>query len=410
MKKLLCLLLAGASLFANESNKEDVAPVRLGLGPVLASDGFGLSTRLWIRDALGFSLNVTSCWDRETEGGELQLNYKFNTPTLFKPYLLAGGGVQRLNLKDIGVYNEPVGTVTGGAGVEALLGKSKRHGLSVEVAYTYGKIEYSAGSTTAVGENVMSNETKSESVTPFSVGALYHFYFIPAGEKDSDRDGILNSNDKCPDKAEDVDGFNDEDGCPEFDNDNDGIADSLDKCKNEPEDMDSFEDEDGCPEDDNDKDGIVDSKDSCPDKAETLNEYKDLDGCPDSKPVEKVKIEKIIKEEMGNIPVDIINFKLGSAELTDTSKTIVTTLAEFMKKWPDVKIEVQGHTDNSGPAAYNKAVSQQRADAVMKALVENGIDKMRLTAVGYGQEKPLVSNDTREGRIKNRRVEVEIMK
>ncbi|NOZ87543.1 MAG: OmpA family protein [Deltaproteobacteria bacterium] len=98
---------------------------------------------------------------------------------------------------------------------------------------------------------------------------------------DNDKDGIKDSNDKCPDNAEDKDGFEDEDGCPDIDNDKDGIRDSDDKCPDNAEDKDGFEDEDGCPDIDNDKDGIKDSDDKCPNEAETLNKVHDLDGCPE---------------------------------------------------------------------------------------------------------------------------------
>lgn len=100
---------------------------------------------------------------------------------------------------------------------------------------------------------------------------------------DRDEDGIEDKNDSCPEAPEDMDGFEDGDGCPEFDNDQDGLPDDADKCIDKPEDVDGFEDKDGCPEPDNDKDGIPDLRDHCPDKAETMNDFDDLDGCPDVK-------------------------------------------------------------------------------------------------------------------------------
>ncbi|MBI5607771.1 MAG: thrombospondin type 3 repeat-containing protein [Deltaproteobacteria bacterium] len=99
--------------------------------------------------------------------------------------------------------------------------------------------------------------------------------------EDSDKDGMANDVDKCPNQAEDVDGFQDQDGCPELDNDGDGIADTHDKCPNEAEDLDKFHDDDGCPDPDNDSDGVPDAKDKCPDKPETKNGWQDDDGCPD---------------------------------------------------------------------------------------------------------------------------------
>jgi OOP family OmpA-OmpF porin len=99
--------------------------------------------------------------------------------------------------------------------------------------------------------------------------------------KDSDNDGIPDVKDQCPDMPEDKDGFQDEDGCPDFDNDNDGIYDAQDKCPNDPEDFDGFEDQDGCLDIDNDHDGISDKLDKCPNVPEDIDGYLDEDGCPE---------------------------------------------------------------------------------------------------------------------------------
>jgi OOP family OmpA-OmpF porin len=101
---------------------------------------------------------------------------------------------------------------------------------------------------------------------------------------DMDGDGVDDKSDRCPGKPEDLDGFKDGDGCPDPDNDGDGIPDALDKCPNKAEDKDGFDDGDGCPEPDNDGDGIEDKKDACPNEPETRNGYLDSDGCPDSAP------------------------------------------------------------------------------------------------------------------------------
>ncbi|MBN1130219.1 MAG: right-handed parallel beta-helix repeat-containing protein [Chitinispirillaceae bacterium] len=103
-------------------------------------------------------------------------------------------------------------------------------------------------------------------------------------DQDPDKDGVLGEQDQCPSLPEDLDGFQDDDGCPDFDNDGDGIYDSQDKCPDEAEDFDGFQDKDGCPDYDNDGDGIPDSVDVCPNNAETINNFKDEDGCPDEMP------------------------------------------------------------------------------------------------------------------------------
>jgi outer membrane protein OmpA-like peptidoglycan-associated protein len=104
--------------------------------------------------------------------------------------------------------------------------------------------------------------------------------WVPGGS-DADSDGIPDRKDDCPLQAEDKDGFQDADGCPELDNDRDGVPDKFDSCRNEPEDKDGHLDVDGCPDPDNDGDGIPDIKDKCPNAAEDKDGFKDDDGCPD---------------------------------------------------------------------------------------------------------------------------------
>jgi hypothetical protein len=112
----------------------------------------------------------------------------------------------------------------------------------------------------------------------FTAGFAWTFGGPP---EDTDKDGIPNDFDKCPNDPEDKDGYEDTDGCPDPDNDKDGIPDDKDKCPNQAEDKDGFQDADGCPDPDNDMDGIPDAQDKCPNQPETRNGYKDDDGCPD---------------------------------------------------------------------------------------------------------------------------------
>jgi hypothetical protein len=113
-----------------------------------------------------------------------------------------------------------------------------------------------------------------------TVRALAGFTFVNE-TRDEDKDGIPDEKDECPAVAEDRDGYEDSDGCPDGDNDLDSIPDSADKCPSQAEDQDGFEDRDGCPDLDNDKDGLADTADQCPMQAESKNNYKDEDGCPD---------------------------------------------------------------------------------------------------------------------------------
>lgn len=113
----------------------------------------------------------------------------------------------------------------------------------------------------------------------FIFGATY--YTGNAGIADADKDGVPDGTDQCPERKEDIDGFEDGDGCPEFDNDKDKITDEDDQCPNVAEDRDGFNDEDGCPDPDNDGDGLKDGDDTCPNEAEDKDGFEDADGCPD---------------------------------------------------------------------------------------------------------------------------------
>ncbi len=224
-------------------------------------------------------------------------------------------------------------------------------------------------------------------------------------DPDNDGDGVPDTADKCPNDAEDKDGFQDEDGCPDLDNDGDGIPDAADKCPNDAEDKDGFQDDDGCPDPDNDGDGVPDAQDKCPDQKETVNGYKDDDGCPDEVP-------KAIARFTGTIKG--INFKTGSADLLKTSNSTLDAAVKVLKDFPELKLEIQGHTDNAtmmkgSPFADNMALSQARADAVKAYMVGKGVEDARLIAKGYGATVPVADNKNAAGKAKNRRVEFKLV-
>jgi OOP family OmpA-OmpF porin len=217
---------------------------------------------------------------------------------------------------------------------------------------------------------------------------------------DRDGDGIPDDLDKCPNEPEDKDGFQDEDGCPDHDNDGDGIPDKLDKCPNEPEDKDGFQDEDGCPDPDNDGDGIPDIIDKCPNEPETFNNYQDADGCPDEVPAAVKKFTGVIEG---------INFKTGSADILPGSYVLLDRAAKVLQDYPDVKLEISGHTDSRGKADYNRDLSQRRADAVKTYFVTRGVASERLQSIGYGPTRPIANNKTQSGRATNRRTEFRLI-
>lgn len=245
---------------------------------------------------------------------------------------------------------------------------------------------------------------------------------------DRDGDGILDSVDKCPDDPEDYDAYQDQDGCPEDqDTDGDGLPDSRDMCIVSPEDVDGYLDTDGCPEPDNDLDGIPDTADRCPNDPEDFDGWQDTDGCPDPDNdadgtpdvQDKCPNEPGPKDEQGcpkvykNVEVTTtyirihqqVHFEFNKAKIRHVSYPILNTVAQVMRDYPDIKIEVQGHTDSRGSDSYNLRLSQARAEAVRQYLIEQGIDASRMTAVGYGETQPIETNATAAGRAANRRVE-----
>lgn len=219
-------------------------------------------------------------------------------------------------------------------------------------------------------------------------------------DPDNDSDGIPDALDKCPSEPEDKDGFQDDDGCPDYDNDQDGVPDKLDKCPNEPEDKDGFQDQDGCPDPDNDNDGIPDGVDKCPNQPETINHYQDEDGCPDEIPAEVKKFTGVIEG---------INFKTNSAEILPGSYAILDRALKVLQDYPDVNLEISGHTDSKGRSDYNLNLSQRRASSVKLYFVSRGIASTRLIAVGYGKDRPIADNSTASGRATNRRTEFKLI-
>ncbi len=436
MKKRILL---GALLIATLSAEESA--FKLGIGGKVGSDGYGATGRVWLTEHLGLSLNAGTTFEEDEEKGSLQLNYRFQTQKKLNPYLFLGGGIRRVNILETAppTFNHLLGMATGGAGLEFYPDTAKRHGFSLEFAVHPGTVTYNGTATTAIGEAEQRDSKAEKELTPVSAKLLYHFYLLPRAERDRDGDGLLDSEDQCPQKAEDMDGFKDEDGCPDLDNDGDGIADSDDKCPAEAEDKDSFEDEDGCPDLDNDGDGIADDTDKCPAKAEDKDGFEDADGCPDldndgdgiadsddkcpdeaesangfededgcfdsvAPPVEEVQ------KQLDELPNESIQFELNSYNLAESSFGVLNSLVAILEQWPAVKVNIEGHTDNSGADFTNKVVSEKRAQAIVDYLVEKAITADRLQAVGHGESQPKFDNETLEGRKKNRRVEIECVR
>ncbi|MFT3764887.1 MAG: OmpA family protein [Minicystis sp.] len=214
---------------------------------------------------------------------------------------------------------------------------------------------------------------------------------------DRDGDGIIDAEDACPD----VKGVHTSDpktnGCPP-DRDGDGIIDAEDACPDVKGVHTSDPKTNGCPPD-RDGDGIIDPEDACPDVKGPKNADPAKNGCP---MVAVTATEVFILEQ--------VQFDVDRATIKKVSDSLLDNVAAVLKEHAELtKIEVQGHTDNTGNRVHNKQLSQARADAVVKALVKRGVAKKRLTAVGYGQDKPIADNATAEGKQKNRRVQFVIL-
>jgi outer membrane protein OmpA-like peptidoglycan-associated protein len=246
-------------------------------------------------------------------------------------------------------------------------------------------------------------------------------------DPDNDGDGVNDDSDNCPYTSEDHDGFEDRDGCSEMDNDRDGYLDTADRCPNDPEDRDGFLDEDGCPDLDDDRDGIPDAVDKCPQKSENRNGVEDDDGCPEldtdgdlipdsrDKCPREDEIVNFFQDEDGcpdEKPEPIrdailtgVVFQSGGSELLPASFLVLDGLASRMFAYPGTEIEIQGHLDDRAGAGA-KTLSKARAEAVVEYLVNRGIESRRMKSVGYGASKPMGSNRTAQGRADNRRIQI----
>jgi outer membrane protein OmpA-like peptidoglycan-associated protein len=255
---------------------------------------------------------------------------------------------------------------------------------------------------------------------------------------DNDGDGILDVDDTCPLVKEDYDGDRDEDGCPEGregDRDGDGIPDDVDDCPEEPEDFDGFQDEDGCPDPDNDGDGIPDEKDLCPNDPEDFDGFEDEDGCPDvdndgdrildvddacpndpetynGNEDEDGCPDKglVILEDTQITILEKIYFETDSAIIKERSFALLDAVAATLNASPQITlVEIQGHADERGSDKYNIKLTRARAASVMNALIQRGVIKSRLRSAGYGERCPVDPKHNARAWEKNRRVEFKII-
>jgi OmpA-OmpF porin, OOP family len=298
-------------------------------------------------------------------------------------------------------------TALGGIGLLVELGGSKEDGSAMQ-------LRADLGARRAISDNSNINHAVDYVA---GLGFQYNFGGAPVRRVgDSDGDGVNDDADKCPGtpagtavdgdgcslpQDDDHDGVNnDVDKCPgtpagakvdasgcELDSDGDGVSDSRDQCPNTP--AGAKVDDKGC-ELDGDADGVVDSQDKCPDTPK--GDRVDAVGCS-------------FKEE---IRLPGVVFETCKADLLPESLPVLEGAIATLKRYPDLKIEVAGHTDSRGSDALNLDLSARRAGTVLQYLRDGGVQNA-LTSRGYGERQPIASNNTDEGRQANRRVVLRVL-
>jgi outer membrane protein OmpA-like peptidoglycan-associated protein len=202
---------------------------------------------------------------------------------------------------------------------------------------------------------------------------------------------------------------------PPRDRDGDGIPDAIDKCPDRPEDFDGFEDDDGCPDIDNDNDRVLDIADKCPHEAENLNGFQDDDGCIDAIPPEVDALRGTIEGLL---------YGEGETVVRDSAQRSIDRIVKTMMLHPSIKLVIVGHTDDREAKSFAappeegqpapdletiaSELSRARAEAVRQAIVAGGIPAGRLVVDGMGAEEPVADNATPKGRLANRRVELKL--
>jgi len=337
------------------------------------------------------------------------IKYNFLENKVVDPFVEIGGGYTWVD--EIGA-----GTVNGGVGLNIWF--TENIGLTVQSIYKHAFEDYGVkhfqhlaglsvkfGGTDTDGDGVYDKDDACP-----EVAGLEEFNGCP----DTDGDGIEDSKDACPKEAgskemngcpdEDGDGVADKDdacpkeagskemnGCPDVDGD--GVADKDDACPSEAGPAENK----GCPWPDTDGDGVLDKDDKCPDVAGTVAN----DGCPE------VTVE--VQKQLNDYARTIL-FDTGKSSIKAESTAVMVDIILILKEYPTAKFTVEGHTDSVGSVKLNQRLSESRALSVKDFLVEEGIEEFRLSAVGYGEEKPMATNNTRNGRKQNRRVEINLVK
>ena len=325
---------------------------------------YGGGLRFWFSDWLGLTFEARNILLLEKQGSESHLN----------DLALAGGLTFGFGRK---------GADTDGDGVPDKEDQCANtpHGALVDVR---------GCPTDADGDGVYDGLDKCAS-TPR--GATVDSSGCP---KDTDGDGVLDGIDQCADTP--AGATVDARGCP-VDSDADGVPDGIDQCANTP--SGAHVDARGCPID-SDSDGVPDGIDQCPDTP--AGTVVTPTGCSQSVAEKTAELKSTGMIRLGNI-----NFATGKATLTPDSYPVLDDVAQVLRSYPQLQIEIGGHTDSKGSASSNQKLSQKRAQAVHDYLVSKGLPDAQLSAKGYGESKPIAPNKTASDMAKNRRVEFKVL-
>lgn len=216
---------------------------------------------------------------------------------------------------------------------------------------------------------------------------------------DSDGDGISDDKDACPA----VFGVNALNGCPEVDGDGDGIKDSNDNCPN----VAGPRANNGCPWKDTDGDGILDKYDSNPTIADSPLKQNKFDNADRTTPV-RPKVSVGVINEL-DVQYKHLLFDYNKSSIRSDSYEILDIITRIMKQYTNTSLLIEGHTDSRGGLFYNSKLSNKRTAAVKSYIENRGITRARIISEGYGETQPIATNNTKEGRQSNRRVELTII-
>ena len=295
------------------------------------------------------------------------------------PFLSAGGGYVARN-SDAAPDDLHFGTLDASGGWIAWL--SDNVGLRLE-----------ARNILSIPHDNWQGANKNDAI--FTGGLTLAFGGTP---RDADGDGVSDRRDNCPDTP--AGAVVDASGCP-LDGDGDGVFDGIDRCPDTP--SGATVDANGCPID-SDGDGVFDGIDRCPGTGPGLRV--DRDGCP---------IEVTEKEtellDTGMIRLSDVNFETGKSEIRPDSYATLDVVGQLLSKWPQLQIEIGGHTDSRGTSEMNERLSQERAQAVLDYLLGKfpGLESSQYTVRGYGESAPIVPNNSALNMAKNRRVEFKVL-